>query len=1221
MSKWKRMMRALLTAALLTALCLPASLADGSDANASGLDIEYDVVEPGIYVTDSGECDLAPLPADADNLAGTGLTPEGDDSAAEQTAGDPGIQPDGDHGGEALSPAPVELPEPEARVVIPEGGLDSEEAVAGFINKALYEQPMRGRTMLRAAFANTAGSRLTGAELRLYNALKPLVIEVAKGQLGDTRFELSIDQVFSSADQKLSYTAAELGLSSLYSGGQLSEDAVKTFLEAISPDAQKVMSALMADCPYEMFWFDKTSGIRWGYAKYQVKGETISLSDTGTVKYWFTVSGDYSATGEKGTFQTDAARIASIQTAAQNARRIVEDCVLYQDDLDKLTYYKNVVCSLADYNNDVVDTTPYGDPWQVIWVFDGDSSTRVVCEGYAKAFQYLCDQTTDFNAGITVTSVIGKIANESNGGGRHMWNLVNYNGVNYLADLTNCDDNCAGFPDLLFLKGYSYVQDGAYCFQLPGNKTLRYTFDDAVVNLYGRDSLEVSDDPAGLGTQGTALAGSRLAWSVSASGVLYIRGKGAIPDFAAAGSAPWAGSDVRHVSLSNGVTAIGSNAFTGCPNLTQVTIPTGVSSIADDAFDANAFAQADSKGLIIQTCASADIIAYCEQKQIKHTVNHGLTATDRAVEPTCTGTGLTEGSHCAKCGLVYVEQKTVPAAGHSWGAWNVAQAATCTAAGVKTRQCTRCTATDAPQAIPATGHSLTAVAAKAATCAATGNIAYWTCSACKKYFSDKDGRNEITQAQTVTAKNAGNHAGGTEIRNRKAATCKEAGYTGDTYCKGCGAKLKSGTSIAKLTTHTPKAAVRENVVAETCGRAGSYDSVVYCSVCGATLSRERKAVPATGSHRWGAWQTARAATCTAAGTQSRTCSVCGKTETQSVSATGHYPYTVWGYPATCTENGLTDGQKCSACNKWLTAQQVIPATGHNPVGVAGCPATYTSEGLTDGAYCANCGAWLTPQQVIPRVYIRQVGLAKQKNNGTIQMAVGESLMLVPQFAQDAQVAVTGYASSKANLASVDGGGIVTAHAEGKVKITVATGSKKVKATLSIKIVDPYKPTAVGIAQGKAVTVAVGQSIQLNANLAPASARATLTWSSNKPKVATVDGNGVVTPHGEGKAKITVKTHNKKKATITVTVVDPNKPAGVSIAQGNAVTIKVGQSIHLDAVLAPASAQSALTWKSSKPAIASVDGGGNVAAAKKGKARITVTTYNKKKATITVNVVE
>ena len=40
-----------------------------------------------------------------------------------------------------------------------------------------------------------------------------------------------------------------------------------------------------------------------------------------------------------------------------------------------------------------------------------------------------------------------------------------------------------------------------------------------------------------------------------------------------------------------------------------------------------------------------------------------------------------------------------------------------------------------------------------------------------------------------------------EIRNQKNPTCKEAGYSGDTYCADCGVKISSGKTIAKTKNH------------------------------------------------------------------------------------------------------------------------------------------------------------------------------------------------------------------------------------------------------------------------------------------------------------------------------------------------------------------------------------------------------------------------------------
>ena len=80
----------------------------------------------------------------------------------------------------------------------------------------------------------------------------------------------------------------------------------------------------------------------------------------------------------------------------------------------------------------------------------------------------------------------------------------------------------------------------------------------------------------------------------------------------------------------------------------------------------------------------------------------------------------------------------------------------------------------------------------------------------------------------------------------KSATCTENGLTDGIVCSVCKATIKAQEVISAG--HKPAAAVIENEIAATCGKAGSYDSVVYCSACGVELSRETIPVPATGNH-------------------------------------------------------------------------------------------------------------------------------------------------------------------------------------------------------------------------------------------------------------------------------------------------------------------------------------------------------------------------------------
>ena len=80
----------------------------------------------------------------------------------------------------------------------------------------------------------------------------------------------------------------------------------------------------------------------------------------------------------------------------------------------------------------------------------------------------------------------------------------------------------------------------------------------------------------------------------------------------------------------------------------------------------------------------------------------------------------------------------------------------------------------------------------------------------------------------------------------KQATCAEQGELTIT-CSSCG---KTYTQSIPMVAHTPSGAVEENRVEPICVEDGSYDSVVYCSVCNTELSRETTVIPATGEHHF-----------------------------------------------------------------------------------------------------------------------------------------------------------------------------------------------------------------------------------------------------------------------------------------------------------------------------------------------------------------------------------
>ncbi len=224
-----------------------------------------------------------------------------------------------------------------------------------------------------------------------------------------------------------------------------------------------------------------------------------------------------------------------------------------------------------------------------------------------------------------------------------------------------------------------------------------------------------------------------------------------------------------------------------------------------------------------------------------------------------------------------------------------------------------------------------------------------------------------------------NHVGETEIRNRKEATCRDTGYTGDCCCASCGQVLESGQTIPAAEHQWSAGTViqaasciqtgRQQLICAVCGLvteqeipidptkhtgsvelrnyrpaacdAAGYTGDSYCRDCG-TLVMAGYVLPATDQHDW------QPADCTSP----KTCRICGRTEGGPADHQWDVGQDI--RPATCKEPGVAI-VTCQVCGR--TDYRVIPADPARHTwndGEVIYPSTCMKEGLTRFT-CINCG--------------------------------------------------------------------------------------------------------------------------------------------------------------------------------------------------------------------------------------------------------------------------
>ena len=233
---------------------------------------------------------------------------------------------------------------------------------------------------------------------------------------------------------------------------------------------------------------------------------------------------------------------------------------------------------------------------------------------------------------------------------------------------------------------------------------------------------------------------------------------------------------------------------------------------------------------------------------------------------TCEEPGLTDGWQCETCQKWFAEQQPIEPTGHDMQIQSYV-APTCEEGGYAPFVCSRCGYTEKTDPEPALGHDYqptyewsadnsavtaslvctrcddvqaketvnTACKTVEATCMNPGQVTYTSEGFANKAFYVQTKTIEIAQKPHMTM----------QIRE-VSPTCDREGVGSYWTCGTCDGIFEDEAATRPLTEppvlpmlpHTPGEPVTENETAASCTAEGSYDTVVYCSVCGQELSRE-----------------------------------------------------------------------------------------------------------------------------------------------------------------------------------------------------------------------------------------------------------------------------------------------------------------------------------------------------------------------------------------------
>lgn len=231
-------------------------------------------------------------------------------------------------------------------------------------------------------------------------------------------------------------------------------------------------------------------------------------------------------------------------------------------------------------------------------------------------------------------------------------------------------------------------------------------------------------------------------------------------------------------------------------------------------------------------------------------------------------------------------------------------------------------------------------------------------------------------------------------------------------------------------------------------------------------------------------------------------------------------------------------------------------------------------------------------------------------NSDMTLEKGTAIRLASQiFPNDASDKSLVWYSNASDVVSVDNDGNAHALKSGKATITArASNGKDDSVDITVKTSAESVSLDTDAIAFTIDTHGRDSSVKrkLLAKVGPSDAdNQKITWTTSSSDIATIDSNGTVTPQHEGTCYITASTSNGKTASCKVTVSSKlYKVTEVKLSKSNGEG-EVGKTdrLNVSAITPSYASDKTVTWTSSNPSVASVDGFGNVRFLSKGTAVI------------------